>query len=192
MSLTAVLPFECFFNSFSSRADQSRRARRFALVATFLAMTRSLLAERMGFEPTVRLPVQRLSNSMTLVLARVALYLSVCSSSLFLLRRSLLVIASPVRAARFVCNLVCNRVGLMSRRKHADSLTLHVLAAVIWMGGMFRLYGAAPICRAARAEGASCALASRAGLEGSVWNDGAALCSFRWLCVASWWEGQRY
>jgi hypothetical protein len=39
-----------------------------------------LLAERVGFEPTVRLPVQRFSSSVILVLARAVLWLGVCSS----------------------------------------------------------------------------------------------------------------
>ena len=44
------------------------------------------LAERVGFEPTVRLPVQRFSSSKILMLARAAWWLSVRPGSAFLLR----------------------------------------------------------------------------------------------------------
>ena len=43
------------------------------------------LAERVGFEPTVRLPVQRFSSSKILMLERVALYLTIRSCSPFFL-----------------------------------------------------------------------------------------------------------
>ena len=44
------------------------------------------LAEREGFEPSVRLPVQRFSSSKSFMLARAAQWLNVCSSLAFLMR----------------------------------------------------------------------------------------------------------
>ena len=47
---------------------------------------RPMVAERVGFEPTVRLPVQRFSSSMILVLACIIQWLSVFCCLLFLSR----------------------------------------------------------------------------------------------------------
>ena len=48
-----------------------------------LAYFQGVLAERVGFEPTVRLPVQRFSSSMILVLTCTVQCLNVCSRSAF-------------------------------------------------------------------------------------------------------------
>src|SRR4029079_13664216 len=50
------------------------------------------MAERVGFEPTVRLPVQRFSSSMILMLAGAVQCLSVCAGLAFLMRSSRLVV----------------------------------------------------------------------------------------------------
>ena len=42
------------------------------------------MAERVGFEPTVRLPVKRFSSSKILMLGRVALYLTIRSCLMIL------------------------------------------------------------------------------------------------------------
>ena len=55
------------------------------------------LAERVGFEPTVRLPVQRFSSSKILMLAIAVPQLSVCSGWAFFLRPSYPVMHGTVR-----------------------------------------------------------------------------------------------
>ncbi len=76
---------------------------------TMLLILVMKMAERVGFEPTVRLPVQRFSSSKILVLTCAAQDLSVCSSSRFPLRWCWLVMAGAT-----LCRVVGLQFGLQS------------------------------------------------------------------------------
>ena len=61
-------------------------AARLHCAAAWTCLQPKVLAERVGFEPTVRITAQRLSSSMILMLTCPTLYLSVWSGSPFLSR----------------------------------------------------------------------------------------------------------
>jgi hypothetical protein len=70
------------------------------------------MAERVGFEPTVRLPVQRFSSSMILMLACAVQSLSVCSGLAFLRQRCWIVLPDTD-----VCRVVGLQFGLQTSHR---------------------------------------------------------------------------
>ena len=70
--------------------------------------TAKQLAERVGFEPTVRITAQRLSSSKILMLGRIVQKLNVCSCSTFSGERCRLVMPGTLPGHGVRCNTVCN------------------------------------------------------------------------------------